>query len=208
LGGRVFWGKCSCSPSVQYFEINGLTVWYGVQAPMTGESYHDNLYYTGPQPPITSTNFKPQPAQWTCNMREGTSPDFQRKLLGGSMIFQVTTSPMETKNLTAWHLMPHNKHLSKEGCKCLFCNHKIFNPCKHRMVTIQPLDLFMFSAQVNHVHCQLSAIVYQHIRLLFIRFWSVVFNLLCSTIQCLITQLFSVIFSSDTGIEFQVFQSH
>jgi hypothetical protein len=56
------------------------------------------------------------------------------------------------------------------------------------MVTIQPTDVFMFSVSVCLV------LVISIIRLLF-----------CLTIQCLITQLFSVIFCSDTGIVFQVF---
>jgi hypothetical protein len=42
------------------FEINGLIVWYRVQAPVTGEPYRDNLYYTGPNPqslqPISTSN--------------------------------------------------------------------------------------------------------------------------------------------------------
>jgi hypothetical protein len=44
---------------------------------------------------------------------------------------------------TAWHLMPHNKHLGKQGCNLLFHNHKIFNPRKSRLVNFHPSVLFM-----------------------------------------------------------------
>jgi hypothetical protein len=59
--------------------------------------------------------------------------------------------------------MPHNKPLGKQCCNCHFCNHKIFNPHKHRMVTIHP-SVFV------HVQCisfqslfvaSLSAVIHQ-----------------------------------------------
>ncbi len=45
---------------------------------------------------------------------------------------------------TAWHLMPLNKHLGKQGCNFWFRNHKIFNSCKNSLVNICPSVLFMF----------------------------------------------------------------
>jgi hypothetical protein len=54
-------------------------------------------------------------------------------------------------------LLEKQRNLGKRGCNCQFCNHKTFNPHKHRtaiqeeeakITTIQPSDLFMFCASV------------------------------------------------------------
>ncbi len=67
------------------------------------------------------------------------------------------------KKPTAWHLVPNNEHPGKQDCNCQFRNHKIFNPCKHRTVTIHP-SVFV------HVQCvsfqsslvaSLSVVIYQ-----------------------------------------------
>jgi hypothetical protein len=56
---------------------------------------------------------------------------------------------------TAWHLMPHNKHLGKQGCNCQFRNHKIFNPCKNRSVNFYPSFLFRCNCIHIVICCQL-----------------------------------------------------
>ncbi len=73
---------------------------------------------------------------------------WSNKAAEGSMVFQKATSEPtgKTKKPTAWHLMPHNKHTGKQGCNCQFRNNKIFNPHKHRVVTLQ--YLLMLSASV------------------------------------------------------------
>jgi hypothetical protein len=48
----------------------------------------------------------------------------------------------KAKKLTACHLMPHNKHLGKQGCNFQFRKHKIFNPWKTRSVNFRPSALF------------------------------------------------------------------
>jgi hypothetical protein len=57
---------------------------------------------------------------------------------------------------TAWHLMPHNKHLGKQGCRCQFRNHKRFNP--HRSVSICPSVLVVSNRIV--LHCYLLPVCY------------------------------------------------
>jgi hypothetical protein len=60
---------------------------------------------------------------------------------------EVTSEPAgKTKKPTTWYLIPPNKHPGKQGCDCQLCNHKISNPCKHRMLTIHP-SVFV------HVQC-------------------------------------------------------
>jgi hypothetical protein len=39
---------------------------------------------------------------------------------------------------TAWHLMPPDKHLGKQGCNFWFRDHEIFNPRKSMSVNICP----------------------------------------------------------------------
>ncbi len=72
----------------------------------------------------------------------------QQSCWGGSMDFQEATSEPagNAKKPTAWHLVPNNEHPGKQDCNCQFRNHKIFNPCKHRTVTIYP-SVFV------HVQC-------------------------------------------------------
>ncbi len=82
---------------------------------------------------------------------------WSNKPAGGYYGFQETTFELagKAKKPAAWHLMPHNKHLGKQGCNCQFRNHKIFNTRKYGMVTIQPSELFVFSASFfNCVHCR------------------------------------------------------
>jgi hypothetical protein len=76
---------------------------------------------------------------------------------------------------------------------------------KHRTVTIQPTDLFMRSASLIRIRCQFICCF---LSVLFVpRFDSILLCWICfcSTIQCSITWSFSVIFCTDTGIVFQVF---
>jgi hypothetical protein len=46
---------------------------------------------------------------------------------------------------TAWHLIPLDKHLGKQGCNFWFRDHEMFNPRISRLVNICPSVLFMFS---------------------------------------------------------------
>jgi hypothetical protein len=49
---------------------------------------------------------------------------------------------------TAWHLMPPDKHLGKQGCNLRFPDHEIFDPHKNRSVsrsTFALQFLFMFN---------------------------------------------------------------
>jgi hypothetical protein len=96
----------------------------------------------------------------------------------------------KSKEIDSMHLMPHKKHLGKWGCNCQFHIHKMFNPRKHRMVTIQPSDLFYVQCIIIFLPGYLLLLM-SIICLSFIRFSSVLFNLLCSTIQCSETRLFS-----------------
>jgi hypothetical protein len=115
--------------------------------------------------------------------------------------------------------MPHYKHPGKQGCNCHLPSHKIFNPCKYRTGATQTSELFMFSASVLIIfiaslpavviscyssHCKLLRFTFIHFCSIISNSVSVLFGLLCSSIQCLITRSFSVIFCSDTGISFQV----
>jgi hypothetical protein len=144
---------------------------------------------------------------WYCAGAAGMN---QTKLLGGSMDFQEATSEPagNTKKLTAWHLMPHDKHPGKQGFNSQFCNHKIFNPRKQRTVNISPFSLCSCSV------FSLSAVIYLLLfNILPVVFWfSFVPSVWLPLILLLFSSicflwLFSVIFCSDTGIVFQVFQS-
>jgi hypothetical protein len=84
------------------------------------------------------------------------------------MVFQEATSEAagRAKKPAAQYLMPHNKHLGKQDCNCQFHDHKIFNPCKHRTVSIH-LSVVVYvqciSASVircQFIYCYLSAVIH------------------------------------------------
>jgi hypothetical protein len=135
------------------------------------------------------------------------------------MVFQEATSEPagKAKKPRAWHLIPHNKHLGKQGCSCWFHNHKMFNPHKTQdghhsafgIVYVQCISLccqfICCCLSVVIRLCQLLWFTFIHFCLIISNSVSVLFNLLSSTIQC--TRLFSSTFCSDTGLVFQVFWS-
>ncbi len=106
---------------------------------------------------------------------------------------------------TAWHLMPLNKLLGKQGCNGWFCDQKRFNPSKNRSVNVCPSVLFM-SNRINSASLFFASLLYVVYQLLFVilpivlqshssalhnyRFCFCLFLLLCSIIHYSITQCY------------------
>ncbi len=63
---------------------------------------------------------------------------------------------------TTWYLMPHKKQLGKQGCNCQFCNHKIFNPRKSRLVKLSPFNsvLVQLHSVLHYICCEMSFVIY------------------------------------------------
>jgi hypothetical protein len=122
----------------------------------------------------------------------------------------------KAKKPTACHLMPHNKHLGKQGCNFQFRKHKIFNPWKTRSVNFRPSALFTCNCiQFYIIICCWVVIRYFICCLVFV--FDYIFFLFCcfkfillsvrsvhQIIQYSITEYY---FCPDIGNVFQVFRS-
>jgi hypothetical protein len=128
------------------------------------------------------------------------------KLLWGSMVFKEVMSPIKKQRIrrhVIWCL-PTNIRANRVAIVSSIIT-KIFNPCKHWTIMIQPsvfyVKLITYSDSLP-VSCYCLSVVW-------LSFISVLFLFGCfwSIIQCLIIRLFSVVFCPDTGIVFQVYRS-